>query len=304
MSAHNNSKHTVSAFFLRTVQHAKGFGLFIEGILGGVTVNNNYTIVYILHDSSKAGESAFNTISRSLDQFNSNFITSAKNDDWLESYQTERSMGVFMMRLTQTDDVLATIDDFRIDCLVKLTSQIEAYSTVTSPDGSLANALMARTNLNAILSQESLQASMHDVDCKLVGFDFIDYSQLFEDVIRPITMRSIGERELPKYNKLLSSVLSDTQSKNSKGLIIRNTVFKHFSEMLQIDSSLLDDDVPNVAMKLTQGYFAVKSAAVMLSLREKYQRLSIKRTLCVEELLKPVKLHRESIGLVGLAKSA
>lgn len=304
MSTHVESKRTISVFFLRTVQQANNFELFINKLLGDAKIKIAHTMVYIEHSNGKAGENVFNTISRSLDAFNLNFITNAKHQEWLENYQIERSMGVFMMRLTQTIDILATVHEFRIDSLVKLNSQIEAYATIASQCTSISSALIAKTNLGFAISRQSLQVAIDEVDYKLKGFDFIDYSQLFEDVIRPISIRSLDENDLPRYNKALAEMLTNKQSQNSQGLIIRNTVFKYFADSLLNKTSLNRDDIPNIAMKLTQGYFTVKSSAVMFSLREMYQALSLKPILSVDALLKPVKLHRESIGLVGFAKTA
>ena len=304
MSAHVDSKHTISVSFLRTVQQANNFKLFLNRLLDDAKVKTDHTIVYIEHSNGKAGEYAFNTISRSLDAFNLNFITNAKNQDWLENYQIERSMGVFMMRLTQTIDILETVHEFRIDSLVKLNSQIEAYATIASQNTSLSAALIAKTNLGFTINRENLQVAMDDVDYKLKGFDFVDYSQLLEDVIRPISMRSLDENDLPRYNKALTEMLTKRQSQNAQGMIIRNTVFKHFTDTLQNKTSLHRNNIQSIAMQLTQGYFAVKSAAVMHSLRDMYQILSLKPMLSVDALLKPVRLHRESIGLVGFTQSA
>ena len=304
MSARTDSKHTISAFFLRTVQHAENFERFLGGLLSAPTIKKDHTIVYIEHRDSQSGNTDFDDISTSLDAFNLNFIRSAENNDWLENYQTERSMGVFMMRKTQTNDILATVHGFRIDCLVRLNQQIEAYSTITSESTSLPSALISKTGLGQELSKDCVITAVDEIGYKLSGFDFIDYSQLFEDVIRPIATRTLKDSDNKVYNKALSEMLLNRQNMNTQGLVLRNTVFKHFADTLHKETELDQDKIPNFAMQLTQGYFAVKSAEAMYALRDAYQVISMRSELSVNALLKPVRLHRESIGLTGFAKTA
>jgi len=306
MSAQPNTtqKTPISVFFLRTTAQAIALKDHIDELAGRSVCKIDHTIVYAIHENKKEAETLFNTVSRSLDAFNLKFITSAISSNWLEHYQTERSLGVFMMRLTNSDNIQKTINDFRVQSLVRLETQIDAYSVNTLAPECISRVMLRKSGVGSAVNHIALQYALIKAELIVEGFDFIDYSQLVEDVVRPICVRSLNENDQTLYSEAISTLLSDSQDAGTQAMWYKNEVFKHFSAVLSAKKELNVVDIPEMAMKLTKTFFEFKTLFATQSLSNEYKSLSNKRLLSVDAILAPIKTHKKSLSLLDLAKTA
>lgn len=303
MNTHK-SIQPISVFFLRTTAQANALKIHIDNIAGNDICKIDHTVVYALHDNLDHAESLFHTISRSLDAFNLGYVTASTDEDWLEKYQTDRSLGIFMMRLTETNDVQLTVDSFRIDCLVRLETQIDGYSAVTDKPESFAQIMLNKAGLGFSLTKAELQEALCFIEELTGSFDFIDYSQLFEDVIRPIAIRSLNENNVAQYQKEINQILSKTQDSGSRFLVIKNAIYKTILELLSTKTSLPEKDIPAAAMNLTKTFLTLKSGFATQALSQEYKAISNLRVISLNTILEPIKAHKNKLVVTKLAKTA
>jgi len=300
----DNQAHPICIFFLRTTAQAENLKQHIDSLTGNSICTINHTIVYALPDTKAQAESLFHDISRSLDIFNLNFVTTNTDHKWLSQYQTERSLGIFMMKLTETNDIQATLNEFRIQSIVRLETQVDAYSVNTQLPSSIASLMLNKAGLGFALSLGDMEKALKKAEFAMHGFDFIDYSQLFEDVIRPLAMRALDQDDMSEYHNRMSEILSRSQDSGATAMIFKGIIFKMFAETLTKNTSLSSTEVPELAMTLTKTFFMFKSLFATQALSEQYEVISNKPMLSIHAILKPIATHKKSLSPILLAKTA
>jgi hypothetical protein len=298
-----NLRLPIAMFFLRTTQQARVLVTKINTLAEREVCSVDHTIVYFYGLNKAQASALFKLTHESFDEFNNAYIENANTTDWLERYQAERSMGVCAAKLVECDNHQDAIDEFRISYLSGLHAQLEGTSIANDGAKEISQALLCSNLLGLTIEVNQLETTIEKLNTQFSTHDFINYDDLFEDVVRPISMRSLKNRDTTAYKARANQLIGDYQSKKKTlEMQVKSQAFESFLGML--NSQHNHSDNAQLAMHLTTTYLALKTAYVKNKLLQDFFIIGNKPLLSVEGVLKPIKTHRASCATPLLAKIA
>lgn len=300
----NTQKTHICAYFLRTTAQAEAFQDHVNELAGKNICTIDHTVVSTLGSSLEQADALFHTISRSLDAFNLKYILDNTDSNWLDNYQTASSLGVVSMHLIETDNIADSINQYRISCIINPDQVISTASQLAPKVEEFAHIMLNKAKLTFSLRRIELQRAISSANELIADFDFIDYTQLYEYILRPIIMRSLDENDLKACSDNISQILSEKQNTLDSTLNLKQKIYKVMLSKLQSKTSLPESDLPAAAMKLTKSLWSLKSGLATQAVCNEYDAISKESIVSMKTLLAPIKKHQQTLVLTECSKTA